>query len=154
MNFIVRGISPVPFRALFALSDAELAAQGIQRCFAEDDGYPGRVSLAHANIGEEVLLLSYEHQSASSPYRANGPIFVRKTAATRAILTDAIPEPFRTRLLSVRAYNQQDCIVDAEVEDGARVETLITRMFGNPDVAHLHVHYARRGCYAGRIDRA
>ncbi len=153
MNYVVRGISPVPFRALFALSDAELAAQGIQRCFADDDGYPCRVSLAHANIGEEVLLLSYEHQSASSPYRAIGPIFVRKVAATQAMLTGAIPEPFRTRLLSVRAYNRQDCIVDAEVEEGVRVEPLIARMFGNPDAAYLHVRYARRGCYAGRIDR-
>ncbi len=154
MNYVVRGISPEPFQTLFELAAAELAAQGMQRCIAEDDGYPCRVSLSHAGVGEEVLLLSYQHQSGASPYQASGPIYVRRGATTSAVVADAIPEPFRTRLLSVRAYDHQDCIVDADVEDGSRLEPLIARLFSNTEVAYLHVHYARRGCYAGRIDRS
>jgi hypothetical protein len=30
---------------------------------------------------------------------------------------------------------------------------LIMRFFANPQVGYLHVHNARRGCYACRVDR-
>jgi transcriptional regulator len=45
-------------------------------------------------------------------------------------------------------------IVDAEVVDGGEIEAQIERFFARHDVAYLHVHYARRGCYACRVDRA
>ncbi|TAK45094.1 MAG: DUF1203 domain-containing protein, partial [Betaproteobacteria bacterium] len=43
---------------------------------------------------------------------------------------------------------------DAEVADGRSVEGLIRRYLEDPEVAYLHLHYARRGCYACRVDRA
>jgi hypothetical protein len=45
-------------------------------------------------------------------------------------------------------------MVDAGLVDGAALDGLIRRFFGNPDVDYLHAHYAKRGCYAARIDRA
>jgi Protein of unknown function (DUF1203) len=30
----------------------------------------------------------------------------------------------------------------------------IERLFGNSAAAYIHAHYAKRGCYAARIDRA
>lgn len=153
MNYIVSGLSPEPFRALFALDDEALTARGIQRCVAQDDAYPCRVSLAHADVGEELLLLSYEHQPANSPYRAHGPIFVRKSASIAANVENRVPAPFLARLLSVRAYDHRDCIVEAEVVEGAQVEPIFKAWLVREDVAYLHVHYARRGCYAGRVDR-
>ena len=44
-------------------------------------------------------------------------------------------------------------IVDADVIDGARTEKLIDRLFANPEALYLHIHYAKRGCYAARVDR-
>jgi len=38
--------------------------------------------------------------------------------------------------------------------DGTQVETLIERLFANPDAEYIQAHYAKRGCYAARIDRA
>jgi hypothetical protein len=29
----------------------------------------------------------------------------------------------------------------------------VERLFANPRSAYIHVHYARRGCYAARVDR-
>lgn len=60
----------------------------------------------------------------------------------------------RVRLLSVRAYDGDNMIVEAEVVEGHLIEALIDRYFGRDDVAYLHLHYARRGCYACRVDRA
>ena len=155
MDFRITGLSPEPFRAIFQLDDAELAASGAQRVFADDasPGYPCRVSLAHAAPGEELVLLSFEHQAACSPYRAAGPIFARKSAMVAFDAVNTVPEPVRVRLLSVRAYDAGGMIVDAEVVEGRQIESLIERFFRHPAVAYLHLHYARRGCYACRVDR-
>ena len=40
------------------------------------------------------------------------------------------------------------------VVQGTSIETLIGQIFGNQEVSHIHVHNARRGCYAVRVDRA
>jgi hypothetical protein len=30
----------------------------------------------------------------------------------------------------------------------------VERFFANADVAYIHAHYAKRGCFAARFDRA
>jgi hypothetical protein len=66
---------------------------------------------------------------------------------------NALPPYLTLRPLSVRAYDAADEMVDAEVVEGAQAEPLIRQYLGRPDVAYLHVHFARRGCFACRIDR-
>jgi Protein of unknown function (DUF1203) len=155
MNYQISGIDPTPFQHFFSMSDTELANHGISRSVADESpGYPCRVSLEDAGVGEELLLLSYAHQTAHSPYRANGPIYVRKNAVTQAVLANEVPQSFRLRLLSVRAYDYAHFMVDAEVIEGVELESVIAKFFINKQVAYLHVHNARRGCYAGRVDRA
>ncbi|HYJ36461.1 MAG TPA: DUF1203 domain-containing protein, partial [Rhizomicrobium sp.] len=79
MPFRYTGLDAGQFLSLFALSDAELAARGIQRVTADKKpGFPCRVSLEDAAPGETLLLLPFEQQPAASPYRSSGPIFVRE----------------------------------------------------------------------------
>jgi hypothetical protein len=66
---------------------------------------------------------------------------------------DEVPEVMRRRLLSLRAFDGDDLMIDADVVDGERAEEMIGRLFENPRVAYIHAHYAKRGCYAARIDR-
>jgi len=155
MDFRITGLSPEPFKPVFQLDADALSAIGAQRVFADDaSGYPRRVSLAHALPGEELILMSYQHQPGHSPYRAAGPVFARKSALNAFDAVNVVPEPVRVRLLSVRAYDRDDMIVEAEVVEGNVIEALIERYFERDDVAYLHLHYARRGCYACRVDRA
>jgi Protein of unknown function (DUF1203) len=65
-----------------------------------------------------------------------------------------IPEQQQRRLLSIRAYDRRDFIIDAEVAPGIELESQVKRFFANDEVQYLHVHNARRGCYACRVDRA
>ena len=65
-----------------------------------------------------------------------------------------MPDQQRRRLLSVRAYDERNWIIDAEVTPGSELGSLIKRLFKNSAVNHLHVHNARYGCYACRVDRA
>jgi hypothetical protein len=154
MDFRITGLSPAPFQPLFALDEAALAGLAARLTVADDaTGFPCRVSLAHAVPGEELMLLSFEHQGAHSPYRSTGPIFVRKAATVQFNEVNLIPEPVRARLLSVRAYDADDLIVIADVVDGKEIESVIEKFFAQEEVAYLHIHYARRGCYACRVDR-
>lgn len=155
MDFRISGLPSAPFIPLFGLGDRELAALNVVRSVCDaKPGFPCRVSLVDAEPGERMLLLHFEHQPAASPYRAAGPIYVREAARETYSQLNAVPEQVRSRLLSVRAYDSSGMMVDAEVTEGTQLETLIGRFFANPRVDYLHAHYARRGCYSCRIDRA
>ena len=155
MSFQVRGIDPQPFQPLFHLSDEDLAARGIIRIRADEpDAYPCRVALERVREGEELLLVHYMHQpNPTSPYRAAGPIFVSRSAMTGTYRNE-LPPMLRDRLLSLRAYDANAFIVDAEVGEGDEVVRLIERFLADPKVAHVDAHFARRGCFAARIERA
>jgi hypothetical protein len=156
MSFQCRGIDPQPFHPLFRLSDDELARRGAIRVVADaPDAYPCRVALERVGEGEELLLVHYAHlPNPASPYRAGGPIFVSRDARQPANFRGELPPAFRDRLLSLRAYDHEALIVDAEVAEGHdEVLALIDRFLSRSDVAHVDAHFARRGCFAGRIER-
>lgn len=69
-------------------------------------GYPCRVCLSDAAVGEKLLLASHR--------------------------------PFALLV---------------EVAEGSEAEPVIARLLADPRVRYLHVHNARPGCYAARIER-
>ena len=154
-DFRLVGLSPASFAPLFALTEEELAARSIRRVVADKKpGFPCRISLVDAEIGEELLLLPYCHQPADSPYQASGPIFIRNGAHQRITDPSEVPPYVSGRLVSARAYDERDFIVDAEVCEGADVAAAIRRMFENPEVRYIHLHNAKRGCFSCRVERA
>jgi hypothetical protein len=155
MAFRITGLSPEPFRHLFGLPDAALAAHGAQRWIAtEGSRLPDRVEVRDALPGESVLLVNFQHQPADTPYRAAHAIFVREGAAAAYEGVDEIPEAMRSRVLSLRAFDRAHLMVDAELVDGREAEAAIARLFAQPQVDYLQAHYATRGCYAARVERA
>jgi hypothetical protein len=155
MHFRISGLSAEPFRPLYGLSDQELQRRGVQRHVADrQPGFPDRIEMRDADIGQRLLLLNHACQPAATPYRATHAIFVREGAEQAYDRVDQVPEVMRTRLLSLRAYDASGMMLDADVIDGGSVEAVIARFFGNSTVAYIHAHNAKRGCYSGRIDRA
>jgi hypothetical protein len=143
------------FAPLFKLGDAELAARHARRMIVDEKpGFPCRVSLADAEPGETVLLLPFVHHAAASPYRGEGPIFVREGARTARPELGEIPLMFRHRLLSLRAYDETGMMRDAEVVKGDALADAIGRAFGDPRVGYLHLHNAGPGCYNCTVIRA
>jgi hypothetical protein len=154
MDFRIKGLEPAQFSHLFALDDAELARCDAVRCVSDGKpGFPCRVSLEDAEPGETVLLVNYEHLPVDSPYRSRHAIYVREKAFAPFEGVNTVPAMLRERLLSVRAIDARGHIVDAEVTEGTGLATLVDRFFGDDRVAYLHAHFARRGCFAARIDR-
>lgn len=151
-------ISALPserFRHLFGLSDEVLDAAGVVVRVADaKPGYPCRVTLRDAEPGTRMLLLNYEHQDAATPYRSRHAIFVCDGAEDVAPAPGEVPEQLRSRLLSVRAFSEGGMMVEADVLEGGAAAEAFTRLLGNPETAYLHVHFAKYGCYAARVDRA
>jgi len=155
MAFRVLGLPADPFRRLYGLSDEALAARGVERLVVDGKpGFPDRVEVRDLEPGETALLLNFVHQPADTPYRASHAIFVREGAEIACDVVDSLPEALRVRPLSLRAFDGRHMMVDADLVEGGEAERVIARFFGDPRVTYVHAHYARRGCYAARIERA
>ena len=154
-SFQLTGLPARAFAPLFSLSDTELAAINARRVIADGKpGFPCRISMADADIGDELLLLPYEHQPAATPYRASGPIFVRRDVAEKHLSAGELPAYVTSRRISLRAFGTDHEIIDAEVCDGDKLKDGILKAFADPQVDYLHLHHAGRGCYFCRVDRA
>ena len=104
--------------------------------------------------GEPVLLVNYEHLPVDTPYRASHAIYVREREQPAFDEVNAIPPALLPRLLAVRGFDTAGMMLEAEVGEGRDLAPLVRQLFGNPGIAYLHAHFARRGCFAARIDRA
>ena len=155
MSFVVSGLPVAQFQPLFGLSDDALAARGVIRHTANAPmGFPCRITLEDAPVGETVLLLNYEHQPADTPYRARHAIFVRETATATRTVVDHVPASLALRpFISLRAFDGRGMMLDAEVSPGAELMGPIERLLAVPGAAYLHAYYAGRGCYAAHIAR-
>jgi hypothetical protein len=155
MAYVIAGIDPAPLERFFGRSDGELADLRVVRVTADKKpGFPCRVTLEDAEPGEDLLLLNYEHLPVDTPYRSCHAIYVRVGARERARFGDAVPEQLRSRLLSVRAFDAHGMMIDADVIEGVALDRLIARFFGDPAVEYLHVHNAKRGCFAAEVRRS
>jgi hypothetical protein len=154
MSFRITGLDPAPFRTLHAMPEQALLERGVRRVRVDSKpSAPCRVSLDDAEVGETVLLLSFEHQPARTPYRQHGPIFVRATEErfdSAGVLAPALAK----RTLSLRGFDRHHMMIEADLAEGNQAATLITRILANPDVDYIHAHYARRGCFAALVTRA
>jgi hypothetical protein len=153
-SFRLVGLSADNFAPFFTMSDAELSELGAQRVRADESpGFPCRISLVDAEVGEELLLLPFEHLSARTPYRASGPVFVR-AGARRAVLEPGVVPPVVTqRLMSVRAYDAGDLMIAAEICEGTDVQATLERLMADDAVSFIHLHNAKRGCFSCRVER-
>lgn len=154
MDFQIKALAVEQFSHLFGADEQTLRGLGVKRVIADESpGFPCRVSLVDAELGEPVLLMNYEHQALPSPYRSRHAIFVREWAAEARLDKNEIPMLLRQRLLSVRAFDNAAMMLGADIADGQQLEPLVERMFSNESVRYLHLHNAKPGCYVALVER-
>lgn len=155
MTFRIRGLDARQFSSYLGLDDAALHARNARRVVADScPGYPDRVELRDALPGETLLLLNYEHQPAASPFRAAHAIYVLERAVTAYDRVDEIPQLLRSRMISLRAFDDGGMLVGADLCPGSELESSIAQLLQAPSTSYLHLHYAKPGCFACRVDRA
>jgi hypothetical protein len=155
MDFRIQGLSPEPFLPFYGLSDQELAERNAKRYLADaNSGFPDRIEMRDAEAGERLILVNYVHQPAAGPYRASHAVFVLEGTEKTYDAVNEIPEVLRRRLISIRAFDLHHWMIEADVCDGRDLDVSIQRLLAKSEVAYLHAHYAKPGCYAARIERA
>ncbi|MEO1322710.1 MAG: DUF1203 domain-containing protein [Pseudomonadota bacterium] len=153
MNFQISALSERLFSHFYGATEEQLRKAGAQRVIADSEpGFPCRISMRDAKIGESLILLNFTHLDENTPYCASHAIFVIEGAKEQTFPKNTVPEVLRSRLLSLRAFDENYCMIAAEVCAGADLEQAITKIAADPGVAFLHVHNAAPGCYAARID--
>lgn len=155
MTFRIHPLPLTAFQPLFGMDGTALTEIGARRMIADaPDAAPCRVSLADAEPGERLILLNHRHLDAlASPYRSEGPIFVREAAVEAAPAPGEIPDMLGRRLLSARVYDADWMMTDADVVEGADIAARLESWFGNPSAVVVHLHTARRGCFMAAARR-
>lgn len=153
-TFQLSGLDHTQFLPLFALTDAERGQQGIVRRQATTQpGFPCRISLEDAAIGDELLLLPYWHHRVDSPYQALGPIYIRFGATQAFPAPGVVPDYVTRRVISIRAYDQQNMMIAADVSPGMDVAQRIEQLFDDADISYIHLHNAKQGCFSCLANR-
>ena len=153
VNFKILAIEN-DFNHLFDLSKEELASKGVVKLIVDEKpGYPCRVSLEDAEIGEEVLLLPFQHHKTKSPYQSSGPIYVRKNARKANLVINEIPVMLTHRLQSLRVYDNKGMMIDAKTIEGNKLKNEIEDIFKNNSADYIQIHNANPGCYNCQVNR-
>lgn len=154
MDFQISALDVDQFRHLFDMKTEDLAERAVLRSVADSKpGYPCRVSLEDAVVGESVLLMNYEHQAASTPFRSSHAIYVREDACHARPAVNEVPAMLKTRLLSVRAFDAVGMMIAADVVAGDELEQLLERMLADSSAESIHIHNAKLGCYLAMAER-
>jgi Protein of unknown function (DUF1203) len=153
-NFRIVGLPRTKFEPLFSLNEQELTARGARRMIVDaKPGFPCRIGLVDAEVGETVILLPFVHHDVDAPYRASGPIFVSENARDVDLAVSKIPEVVASRTMSVRAYDKIGMMLDGTIVSGSEIEAHIEKLLTNPQIAYLHLHNAGAGCYSCKVER-
>ncbi|MEP1535974.1 MAG: DUF1203 domain-containing protein [Paracoccaceae bacterium] len=155
MTFQICALPEGMFDHLFDLTEDQRTAQNVVTVTATaDDGYPCRISLEDADPGETLILVNHTHLDVASPYASKHAVYVKENAIKANLALDEVPPVLTSRLLSVRAFDENGMIIDADVLDGTQLSDTLGAFFDKPSVDFIHVHFAKPGCYAARVVRA
>src|SRR5947208_2076547 len=120
----------------------------------ENDTGPCRSCLTVFVPGEGRILCSYAPNQYDHPYNEVGPIYIHERQCQSYTEHELFPPELRTRSpLTLRCYDEDGMMIDAELVGDREVEEVIRRLFKKPEVRYLHVRTASLGCYIARIER-
>lgn len=155
MAYRIEGLSPASFRPLFGLGDDALASRGALRMeVTVKPGFPCRIRLDDAEVGEAVLLVNHVSHAVDNPYRASHAVFVAEGAGEPALYEDEVPPALDRRILSLRAFGGAGMMIDATLAQPGEAHEAIGALFADPRIASIHAHNAIRGCFAAKIERS
>lgn len=154
MDFVIKGLKRHLFKGLFTLSTVELAEKNIVRTrIRKHDGAPCRLSFADLDPGESALLLNYQHLSDHSPFQSSHAIYVGENSSEVRLSVNEVPKVMQSRLLSVRVFDADQMMIDADVVEGTELNSVLKNKFNTHETEFIDIHYAKPGCWGGRAYR-
>jgi hypothetical protein len=122
-------------------------------------GEPCRDVLRRAKPGEYLILASYCPFIKSGPYKEYGAVFVLKHQSDEAFDIDTLPLPtgspsdyFGDNFV-LRAYDNNEAIVDARIATLLNAELIIDEFLAQKKVSFIMARFTAYGCYALKLER-
>ncbi|AMO73379.1 DUF1203 domain-containing protein [Sphingorhabdus sp. M41] len=154
MTYQITGLSPELAKPFQDATTEELSALAAVRMTATSKpGFPCRISLEDAEVGEEVILFHHMSHDVDSPYQSAYAIFVRIGLTAAARFTDAVPPVFEGRILGMRAFGKDAMLKTASLALPGDADRTIRQLFELAEIAYIDVHNAAHGCFAARVER-
>lgn len=118
-----------------------------------DPGNPLRCCLQRSQPSEQILLIGYSAQSASTPWAETGPVFIHAEPCAGYRTPQELPVSMRTGPRVLRSY-REDGSMDYDgitaVADGQEVEPELARLLARPGIREVHVRAHPRQCFQFR----
>ncbi|MBH3284029.1 DUF1203 domain-containing protein [Serratia marcescens] len=154
MEYKISGLKAEQFTHLFGQSESYLKRYGAVRQTVNSNlGYPDRISLRNIPTGENSILINHIYQPADTPYFGSHAIYIWEGCNDQGIYVNELPEVMTTRLLSLRAYDEEHFLRQADICEGKCAESLICRFFKDSTISYIHIHNAKHGCYSCLCER-
>lgn len=154
MGYKISGLQAGQFTHLFGQSESYLKRQGAVRNTVDSyPGYPDRISLRDIPAGENALLINHIYQPADTPYFGSHAIYIWEGCTEQGVYINELPEVMTSRILSLRAYDENHFLRQADLCEGKSAENLIGRFFNDPAISYIQIHNAKQGCYACLAER-
>jgi hypothetical protein len=154
MTYRIEGLPPGRFEDLIGLSDDALARRGARRVRATSrPGFPCRIGLEDAEVGESMILLNFASHDVPTPFRTTYGIYVREKPAPSPQFVDRIPPVFEGRTLGLRGFDADGMLRDALLALPGEADSRIRALFEQPEIASIHAHNAVYGCFLAKVER-
>ena len=102
---------------------------------------------------EELLLFTYDPFRELGEPPLPGPVYIHASECPRYPESDAIPEEYRGRLLTLEGYGESRSLVrEIRVSEGAE-ERVAEQMFNEPKIRYVNVRSTEAGCFLFRLER-
>jgi Protein of unknown function (DUF1203) len=155
MSYRITGLALEPFADLIGQDDTALAKHGAVRVTANaKPGYPCRITLEDAELGETLILLNHVSHDVATPYRSSYAIYVREAATETAMFKDVLPPVFANRPIAFRAFDADGMLRNAALALPGEADSKIRALFDQPEIAYLHAHNAAHGCFSAKVERS
>ena len=102
---------------------------------------------------EELLLFTYDPFRELGEPPLPGPVYIHVTECPRHPESDAIPEEYRGRLLTLEGYGENRALVkEIRVSEGAE-ERAAEQLFSERKIRYINVRSTEAGCFLFRLER-
>ncbi len=138
------------------VADRLRAGATIVRAADESPGFPCRQCRRDAEVGEELVLVSYDPFDGlgdDSPYRAASAIFLHRNDCSAERDRSTVPDQLFSRQLSLRTFDAAAMLIDGRVVHGTDLAATLDEMLGFPGAVRAHIHNAGPGCFAAVAHR-
>ena len=130
--------------------------QALHRRVVDGPGFPCRHCLQLGEVGEAMLLGSYDLPHPQGVYWTPSPIFLHARDCVRFEAAGVVPPVVLANgLVSVRCYDAAElCLYDlGAVSEGREVAAPLARALADPRTCYINIHTARPGCLLTAVER-